>query len=873
MTVTSSTPLGLPAEPPIDLVTVTVDDIDVSVPKGTLIIRAAELVGIEIPRFCDHPLLEPVAACRQCLVEIEGQGKPQPSCAVSVADGMRVRTQLTSSMADEAQRGIMEFLLINHPLDCPICDKGGECPLQNQAMSNGRGETRFHGPKRTFVKPVAISAQVLLDRERCVSCARCTRFAEQIAGDPFIELLERGSNQQVGIGPDVPFNSYFSGNTIQICPVGALTSARYRFRSRPFDLVSVPTMCEHCASGCALRTDYRRTTVMRRQAWDDPSVNEEWNCDKGRFAFPYLTRDRITRPLVRVDGELRPVSWPEALGIAAAGLSAAAGRVGVLPGGRLTYEDALAYAQFAKGVLGTDDVDFRARPASVEETEFLAAQVAGAPLGPTYADLEAAPFVLLAGLEPEDESPIVFLRLRKAVRRSRQLVASIAPYASYGLTKLSGLLVPTAPGAEAAALTGLLGSTGESDTVSARISAGLSEPGAVILVGERLATSPGALRAVVDLARATGAALGWIPRRAGERGAVEAGLLPGLLPGGRDLSDVADRAEVAAVWGVPLAALPAQPGRDLAGLVEAILGHRGEPDPEVVAPVGALVVGGIEPVDVADPAGLRAALDAVGFVVSLETRHSEVTDRADVVLPAAVVTEKAGTYLDWEGRSREFGAVFRDSLALPDGRVLAMLADALDQPVGRGDVASARAIGARLGVRPRESMADAAIEATTETTTQLSETTTVSAAGFQAARLQASNESARSESARSEPARSESGLLESGLLGPGPGQALLATWRELLDLGVMQEGEPHLAATARPAVARVSAATASEVGLAEGALLAVSTDAGFITLPVRFEEMPDRVVWLPTHSAGCTPADTLGVGSGALVRLTRGSAT
>ena len=277
----------------VEMITVVIDGFEVTVPKGTLVIRAAEKLGIQIPRFCDHPLLEPAGACRQCLVDIEINGrafpKPQASCTIPVENNMIVKTQLTSPVAEKAQAGIMEFLLINHPLDCPVCDKGGECPLQNQAMSNGRPESRFEGVKRTFEKPVAISSQVLLDRERCVLCARCTRFSEQIAGDPFITLNERGALQQVGIYEEDPFESYYSGNTVQICPVGALTGTSYRFRARPFDLVSVDSACEHCASGCAMRTDIRRGKTLRRLAGDDSSINEEWNCDKGRWAFKYLT--------------------------------------------------------------------------------------------------------------------------------------------------------------------------------------------------------------------------------------------------------------------------------------------------------------------------------------------------------------------------------------------------------------------------------------------------------------------------------------------------------------------------------------------------------------------------------------------------------
>ncbi|HJX45343.1 MAG TPA: 2Fe-2S iron-sulfur cluster-binding protein, partial [Geodermatophilus sp.] len=309
----AAVPPGAPGpHTPPDAVHCTIDGFDVAVPKGTLIIRAAEMIGVQVPRFCDHPLLEPVGACRQCLVEVEGQRKPVASCTMPVSEGMAVRTQLTSAVADKAQQGTMELLLINHPLDCPTCDKGGECPLQNQAMSNGRTESRFVDVKRTYPKPLPISSEILLDRERCVLCARCTRFSQQVAGDPFIELFERGALEQVAIAEDEPFSSYFSGNTTQICPVGALTSAQYRFRSRPFDLRSEPSVCEHCSSGCSMRTDYRRGKVMRRLAGEDPAVNEEWTCDKGRYAFRYAaTNDRLSTPLVRgADGRLAPASWP-----------------------------------------------------------------------------------------------------------------------------------------------------------------------------------------------------------------------------------------------------------------------------------------------------------------------------------------------------------------------------------------------------------------------------------------------------------------------------------------------------------------------------------------------------------------------------------
>lgn len=782
--------------PPVEMVTLTIDDHEITVPKGTLVIRAAELMGVQIPRFCDHPLLDPVGACRQCLVDVEGQRKPLASCTTTVAPDMVVRTQFTSEAADKAQHGVMELLLINHPLDCPVCDKGGECPLQNQAMSNGRAETRFDDVKRTFPKPINISAQVLLDRERCVLCARCTRFSDQIAGDRFIDLMERGARQQVGIAPGEPFQSDFSGNTVQICPVGALTGTAYRFRARPFDLVSSPSVCEHCASGCAQRTDHRRGRVLRRLAGDDPEVNEEWNCDKGRWAFTYATvGDRITTPLIRdADGALRPASWSEALGVAGAALAAARGSAGVLVGGRNSVEEAYAYSKFARIVLGTNDIDFRARPHSAEEAEFLAAHVAGRPMNVTYSDLENAPAVLLAGLEPEEESPIVYLRLRKAVRKRGLRVISVAAMLSRSLAKLDGRLIRSAPGAEAVALDGLAAEEL------------LAMPGSVILVGERLATSPGALAAAARLAASTGARIAWIPRRAGDRGAVEAGALPNMLPGGRPVADPTARRQTAAAWHVD--DLPDASGRD----VTAILAAAG------AGSLAALLVGGVEPADLPDPDAVLTALDSTPFVVSLELRHSAVTERADVVFPVAPVAEKAGSFVNWEGRIRRFEPSLRTN-AVTDLRVLNFIAD-------------------EIGI-------DLAI-------------TTATAAADERARLGLWSGDRPSVSA-----------VESPPQAPAEGQAVLAGWRMLLDAGRLQDGEPHLAGTARTPVVRLSVATAAEIGAQGGDLVTVGTDRGSITLPLEVADLEHRVVWLPLNSPGSEVHQKLGVTTGAVVSIER----
>ncbi|MFE9801947.1 NADH-quinone oxidoreductase subunit G [Streptomyces goshikiensis] len=821
MTVTSNAPAGggEAAERPKaaeNTVSLTIDGIELSVPKGTLVIRAAEQIGIEIPRFCDHPLLDPVGACRQCIVEVEGQRKPMASCTITCTDGMVVKTQLTSPVAEKSQRGVMELLLINHPLDCPVCDKGGECPLQNQAMSHGQSDSRFDGKKRTYEKPVAISTQVLLDRERCVLCARCTRFSTQVAGDPMIELLERGALQQVGIGEGDPFESYFSGNTIQICPVGALTSAAYRFRSRPFDLVSSPSVCEHCAGGCATRTDHRRGKVLRRLAAEDPEVNEEWICDKGRFGFRYAQRpDRLTTPLVRgSDGVLAPASWPEALEAAAAGLAAARGRAGVLTGGRLTVEDAYAYAKFARVVLDTNDIDFRARVHSAEEAEFLAATVAGTGLdldgrGVTYARLEAAPAVLLAGIESEEEAPGVFLRLRKAHRKHKQRTFALAPFATRGLDKAGGTLLAAAPGTEPEWLDALASRTGL-EAGGAEAAEALRQPGAVLVVGERLAGVPGALTAAVRAAAATGASLVWIPRRAGERAAVEAGALPSLLPGGRPATDPRAREEVSSAWG--LEELPHRYGRDTGQIVEAA----------AVRELSALLVAGVEVTDLPDPARARTALEEA-FVVSLELRPGEVTDHADVVLPVAAVAEKAGAFINWEGRVRPFEAALKPDqmtrrLAPADHRVLHMLADAAGRPIALPDVHAVRRELDRLGPW--------------------------------------AGERAEERSTGAEP-----------LPRPGAGEAVLAGHRLLLDQGLLQEGDEALAGTRHEANARLSAATAAETGVKDGDVLAVTGPAGSVELPLRITEMPDRVVWLPLNSTGRGVLADAGARPGTLVRI------
>ena len=775
----------LGTEQAVELITCVIDGFEVTVPKGTLVIRAAEKLGIQIPRFCDHPLLAPAGACRQCLVDIEINGrafpKPQASCTIPVENGMIVKTQLTSPVADKAQKGVMELLLINHPLDCPVCDKGGECPLQNQAMSSGRSESRFEGVKRTFEKPVAISSQVLLDRERCVLCARCTRFSEQIAGDPFITLNERGALQQVGIYEDEPFDSYYSGNTVQICPVGALTGTSYRFRARPFDLVSTNSACEHCASGCSMRTDVRRGKTLRRLAGEDADVNEEWNCDKGRWAFKYeVAKNRITVPMIRdTSGQLQEVSWPEALAAAASGLKNA--RAGVLVGGRATIEDAYGYSKFARVTLNTNNIDFRARSHSSEELDFLAS----ASLNATYKDIDKADQVVLISFEPEDESPIVFLRIYKQTHKRAIKVTSIAPFASRGTQKLNAKLIKTATGNEVAAISALSGLTAKS----------------VVLVGERAAETTGALSAVIKLVNDSGAKLGWIPRRAGEKGAIAAGALPNLLPGNRPISDASARVDIATAWSID--SLPSEIGMSLTEIINSDL--------------QAFLIGGVDPMDISADAKVKLAKK---FVVSLEIRQSDITDIASVVLPVAAVVEKSGSFMDWQGSARNFEAAVEQSLNRSDVRILSMLADEIGKPINLATVKSARNEFESIGNWDGSKNSMKPVAATSA-------------------------------------------------INPSSDEAVLNSWRNLLDKGSMQDGEDNLAGTARKSVVVISPARAKALGVSENDLVRVSNDYGAITLPCSINEIEDSSVWLPRNSQSSQLIRNLGTVSNSIVKVAK----
>ena len=428
--------------PPKTTVTVNIDGVAHEAPPGQLVIEACNDAGTYVPRFCYHRRLTPVGMCRQCLVEVQGPRGPMlvVSCMTPVAEGQIVHTATDS--VKRAQEGVLELFLANHPLDCPVCDKGGECPLQDQTLSHGPGESRYIEQKRHYDKPIPISDLVLLDRERCILCDRCTRFADEVAGDKLIHFVNRSNDTQVMTFPDEPFASYFSGNTVQICPVGALTATPYRFKARPWDLEQVESTCTTCSVGCRVVVQSSRDELLRYQGVDSDPVNWGWLCDRGRFDFQAVNSDeRLAAPVVRGESGLVETSWSGALAIAAALVREAldAGgpdAIGLLGGARGTNEDAYAWAKLADalGVVRRD----------AQMGDGLPPEVLGLDRA-TIDEAANASTIVLLGPDLKEELPVLYLRLRDAAEKRRSRILEISPTES-GLTNVAWKSVRYEPG-------------------------------------------------------------------------------------------------------------------------------------------------------------------------------------------------------------------------------------------------------------------------------------------------------------------------------------------------------------------------------------------------------------------------------------------
>lgn len=624
-----------------DLVTIKVDGKEFEVRQGELIIKAAQDHGTYIPRFCWHPRMNPVGMCRMCLVEIDTPRGPMmiTACTNPVADGMVVDTK--NDTVRKAQEGILEFLLANHPLDCPVCDKGGECPLQDQAIAYGPGESRFVEEKRHYEKPIPISTLVLLDRERCILCARCTRFSDEVSGDPLIEFQQRGNATEINIFPDQPFTSYFSGNTVQICPVGALTASAYRFKARPWDLQMVESTCAHCSSGDRIAIHASQNEVLRFIGVDSDVTNHGWLSDKCRFGFEYVNSpDRLTMPQVRnADGSYSEVSWGEATALVGRRLSEirdrdGGGSIGAIGGARGTNEDAYALSKLMRVAIGSNSID--AQLDDGLDPQFLAAVADRALIN----DLDSAKTILLWGPDLKEEHPTLYLRVRRAAQELGATLIVIHPRRN-GLDDRASHVLRYRPGAGTAMLADLKAGTGSAKAARAALDAGP----VVALVGrtgytedQRLAESVAAFVRSLPEAKILPLA-----RRSNVYGALDMGLAPTLLPGRAAVTGV-QCANLAQDWGE----FPTVPGRSSRAMFEAL----------VAGDMKAILLVGSDPVrDMPDGALATAGLEAAEFVVSIDLFRNDSNAHADVILPAEGFAEKEGTVTNLEGRVQKVNRI------------------------------------------------------------------------------------------------------------------------------------------------------------------------------------------------------------------------
>ena len=798
-----------------DPVEITVDGRTMTVQNGDLLIDAVERHGVYIPRFCYHPRMEPVGMCRMCLVEIESPRGTAllPSCMQRVSDGMVVNAESPGAL--KAQDGVIEYLLINHPLDCPVCDKGGECPLQDQSMAYGPGESRFVEEKRHYEKPISLSETVYLDRERCILCDRCTRFADEVAGDPLITFMNRGNNTEIATFPDEPFASYFSGNTVQICPVGALTAKPYRFKARPWDLTEVESTCTSCSVGCRVTVQSSRDELLRLQGVDSDPVNWGWLCDRGRFGFEANKTDRILQPMARSGGELAPVRWSEAYSAAVAAIKSSLDHggpdsIGVLGGARLTNEAAYAWTKLAKGVWGTDNVD-------AQLGDGLPAELAlGLPAATIDDVCEPGGTVLYLGPDPREELPVLYLRLRHAVTTDRVTLinAAAVPGSLDGLARVSLGLPMGELGRAVAALLGV--GSEPSGSVNPQLlseAAKLIEgegPLRVVLGRRSLSEGYGPVADAVAAIREArpDATILTALRRSNVRGALELGMAPGLLPGRMTLD--AGRDYFSGYWHT----VPATAGLDAAGIVEAAADGR----------ISTLILLGADPIS-----DLVADVDAVAAleratVISLATHHSDSTLVSDVVLPVSAHGEVGGTTVNMEGRVTALGRrVTTPGSTRADWVIAAELSERL---------------GTDLGLTSIEAI-DSEIEHAVPT--------------FAGADLGKLEDPGRQDGVvvpiLDDVAWTEAGLPDRLSFEPGdPTQVpaissyslRLVLVRRLYDSGTMLDSMPSSRPLTVAPEARLNPADFSPLGVDEGANLTLRTPSGAITVPARSDEAVAR---------------------------------
>jgi NADH-quinone oxidoreductase subunit G len=655
-------------------VSLTIDRIPVTVPKGTTVYQAAKMSGIEVPIFCYHDRMPPLGACRMCLVKVEKMAKLQTSCTLEALEGMVVDTQAPDVKA--GQEAILEFLLINHPLDCPICDKGGECPLQDQTFKFGPGRSRFVEAKRDFAKPVSLGPVLVLDRERCILCWRCVRFGEIIAGDDALKGFERGFDSEINTPFTLPVHSKFIGNTIGICPVGALTAKSYRFISRPWDNQAVQSTCTLCGVGCAVEFDVRGGKITRTRPSEDPAVNDIWLCDLGFYGHAFVHHEtRLARPLIRREGGFIEATWDDALSLIASRLERTGGpRVAMLGGARLTNEDAYVATRFFRSVVGTPHLDHRVDALGRGPDLRVSWGMSSA-----IEDLARSDCFLLIGCDITETYPVIWLRMKQAVDRGAAIITAgtksleIAPFVR------SQLLHPHVHGADVvrALAESVRGSAPrgsvegiERDVIAAAAETLSTASRPIVMLGREAMAAPEGwdlLLAAGEICRKLGVDLNVMRGKGNAFGASLAGLVPDAAPGGRSLEDAAQ--ELEGLWG-------------------AVNAARGMSAPEIIEAAAAgdidvLYVAGADPLnDVPDRDRWSAARARVPLVIVQDAFLSETAQGADVVIPALVAAEKDGTVTSIEGRIRRLRAAVQGlGDARSDWAIFTALASRLGKPI------------------------------------------------------------------------------------------------------------------------------------------------------------------------------------------------
>ncbi len=828
------------------LITLTIDDREVTVPAGTTVLDAARSVGIEIPTFCNYAKLVAVGACRMCLVQIEKVRGFPTACTTPVRQDMVVRTDTPE--VRKAQRGSLEFLLTNHPLDCPVCDKGGECELQDQVFRFGPGVSRFIEEKRRKKKVYDLSPFIVLDQERCVLCRRCVRFLHEWVGDPQLGVFERGRNSVIDTFPGQPFDSHLSGNVVDLCPVGALTSRVFRFRARVWELTNTPSICPLCGAGCNVTLGVKADRLRRITPRPNEHVNDQWLCDKGRFGHAFVdSPHRLTTPLVRRDGTLQPASWDEALATVAGRLKAIVAdygpdSVGGIGSPRTTNEANYLFQRFMRAVVGTNNVDHLGRMPG-----------AAIPL-----DLRPAAAVLLVNVHPNEEAPIAELLLRRATLRGQTTVMAMGPRRE-PLARYGGPVLAYRPGTEVAVLNGLAHvilaaglerterpgdvveglrrqlrdySPDRVEELTGVPAAALAEVAetlagaedALVVYGDPLAHVPGGVAALDNLTILLGELVPYyLAAHNNTVGALDMGVAPHLYPGRVPLDDTAYRDRLSQRWGVRL--LPSTGG----SLSEML--HTAEQ-----GVLKALYVVGADPAT--DCRVGRAALDAVELLVVQDMFLTETARMADVVLPAASFAETEGTYTNASGRVQRLRAGMRcRGQSRPDWRIVADLAGALGHDFGFG---SAEAVMAEIAE-----------------VVSLYEGLTYQALGDGGAR--------RPDAPR--PARE---LVEVDYQPPPPDPTyplLMLTGRLLYDRGTLLSQSEVVQRVVPAAGVEMNAADAGPLGIADGDVVTVSSVHGAVELPARVNgAVPPGAVFVP-QNLGVSLCALLGDEPAAVVRV------